>query len=59
MKFAPDTELTGTRMSDRKRVTVSLLRRLGEEKVVLPIGGWLSVSLLEIQAVLFFISGQQ
>jgi len=31
MKFAPDTELTGTRMSDRKRVIVSLLRRLGEE----------------------------
>ena len=39
----------------RARSIISLLRRLGKERAVLPIGGGLSVSLLELQALLFLI----
>ncbi|MEE9615616.1 MAG: lamin tail domain-containing protein [Anaerolineae bacterium] len=42
-------------MSSRGAAIISLLRRLGKERTVLPIGGGLSVSLLELQALLFLI----
>ena len=38
----------------RKRSTPSLLRQLGEREIVLPIGGGLAVSWLELQAVFLF-----